>query len=183
MKRLTLRPAVLLAVFLTIFAINIKAQDLNTATLLTRSEQYDKAEAMLKELIQKEPANSNNYFYLGENYLLDYFADTISNSLTVAAKSAKEVYQKGVDANPNDPLNYIGLAKVAYYLGDDKTAAEMRSKAKSFLLPYKNLKKIVPPAKDYAFTLAKIAESDIMDGEVDTTLTFPLIREAIKIDN
>ena len=183
MKRLTLRPAVLLAVFLTIFAINIKAQDLNTATLLTRSEQYDKAEAMLKELIQKEPANSNNYFYLGENYLLDYFADTISNSLTVAAKSAKEVYQKGVDANPNDPLNYIGLAKVAYYLGDDKTAAEMRAKAKSFLLPYKNLKKIVPPAKDYAFTLAKIAESYIKDGEVDTTLTFPLIREAIKIDN
>jgi tetratricopeptide (TPR) repeat protein len=183
MKRLTLRPAVLLAVFLTIFAINIKAQDLNTATLLTRSEQYDKAEAMLKELIQKEPANSNNYFYLGENYLLDYFADTISNSLTVAAKSAKEVYQKGVDANPNDPLNYIGLAKVAYYLGDDKTAAEMRAKAKSFLLPYKNLKKIVPPAKDYAFTLAKIAESYIKDGEVDTTLTLPLIREAIKIDN
>ena len=183
MKRLTLRPAVLLAVFLTIFAINIKAQDLNTATLLTRSEQYDKAEAMLKELIQKEPANSNNYFYLGENYLLDYFADTISNSLTVAAKSAKEVYQKGVDANPNDPLNQIGLAKVAYYLGDDKTAAEMRAKAKSFLLPYKNLKKIVPPAKDYAFTLAKIAESYIKDGEVDTTLTLPLIREAIKIDN
>ena len=137
-----------------------------------------------KQLIQNEPANSKNYFYLGENYLLDYYADTISNSLTVSANAAKEVYQKGVDANPNDPLNYIGLAKVAFYLGDNKTADEMRAKAKSFLLPYKNLKKINPPAKEYAFTLAKIAESYIKDGKVDTaSSTCPLYREAIKIDN
>jgi tetratricopeptide (TPR) repeat protein len=183
MKRIILRPAVLLAGILTVYTINIQAQDLNTATLLTRSEQYDKADAMLQQLIQKEPANSKNYFFLGENYLADYFADTISNSLTVAAKSAKDIYQKGVNANASDPLNYIGLAKVASYLGDNKTAAEMRAKAKSFLLPYKNIKKIVPPAKDYAYTLAKIAESYIKDGEVDTSLALPLIREAIKIDN
>ncbi len=44
---------------------------------------------MFKELIQKEPTNSKNYFFLGENYLLDYFADTISNSLTVACKRCK----------------------------------------------------------------------------------------------
>lgn len=183
MKRSILRPAILLAGIITVFTINIKAQDLNSATLLTRSEQYDKADAMLQQLIQKEPTNSKNYFYLGENYLLDYFADTISNSLSVAAKSAKEIYQKGVNANPNDPLNYIGLAKVAFYLGDDKTAIEMRAKAKSFLLPYKSIKKINPPAKDYAYTLAKIAESYIKDGEVDTSKALPLIREAIMIDN
>jgi len=169
MKRSILRPATLLAVMLTIFTINIK--------------QYDKAQTMFEDLIKKEPANGQNYFFLGENYLADYFADTISNSLPVAAKAAKEVYQKGVTANPNDPLNYIGLAKVAFLLGDDKTAADMRAKAKSFLLPYKNLKKISPPAKDYAYTLAKIAESYIKDDAVDTTMALPLIREAIKIDN
>jgi tetratricopeptide (TPR) repeat protein len=178
-----LRPGLLLAGLLTVFAGNLQAQDLNSATLLTRSEQYDKAEAMFQQLIQKEPANSKNYFYLGENYLADYFADTISNSLTVSAKAAKEIYQKGVSANANDPLNYIGLAKVAYFLGDEKTATEMRAKAKSFLLPYKSLKKIVPPAQEYAFTLAKIAESYINDGTVDTAVALPLIREAIKIDN
>jgi tetratricopeptide (TPR) repeat protein len=183
MKRLILRPALLLAGFLTVFAINIQAQDLNTATSLTRSEQYDKAQAMFQQLIQKDPTNSKNYFFLGENYLSDYFADTISNSLTVAAKSAREIYQKGVNANPGDPLNYIGLAKVDFFLGDDKTAAEMRVKAKSLLLPYKSIKKIVPPAKDYAFALAKIAESYIREDKVDTTLALPLIREAIKIDN
>ncbi len=183
MERLILRPVFLLALLLTVFSINLHAQDLASAILLTRSEQYDKAETMFNELIKKNPSDSKNYFYLGENYLSDYFADTISNSLTVIAKEAKEIYQKGVDANPSDPLNYIGLAKVAFYLGDDKTADEMRAKAKSFLLPYKNIKKISPPAKDYAYDLAKIAESYIKDGSVDTSKALPLIREAIKIDN
>jgi tetratricopeptide (TPR) repeat protein len=172
----------LLAVLFTGFTFEMQAQDLNSAISLTKSEQYDKAAEMLQNLIKKEPANSKNYFYLGENIFADYFSDTISNSLTVAAKQAKEVYQKGVEANANDPLNYIGLAKVAFYQGDTKTADEMRAKAKSFLLPYKNIKKINPPAKDYAFTLAKIAESYIKDGDVDTSKALPLIREAIKID-
>ena len=183
MKRLISRPAIFLAVFLTGFSVNIKAQDIASATLLTRSEQYDKALTMFQDLIKKEPANSKNYFFLGENYLLDYFADTISNSLPVAAKAAKEIYQKGVSANAADPLNYVGLAKVAFYTGDNKTATEMRAKARSLLLPFKNIKKIVPPAPDYAFALAQIAESYIKEGKVDTSLALPLIREAIKIDN
>jgi hypothetical protein len=142
MKRLISRPAVFLAILLTGFSVNIKAQDLAAATLLTRSEQYDKAQTMFLDLIKKEPANSKNYFFLGENYLLDYFADTISNSLAVAAKAAKDIYQKGVDANTSDPLNYIGLAKVAFFTGDNKTATDMRMKARSLLLPFKNIKKI-----------------------------------------
>src|SRR3989339_1282536 len=183
MKPLILKPVLGLAVFFTVLASNTKSQDLNSAIQLTRSEQYDKAGDMFKQLIAKEPSNSSNYFYYGENFLLDYYSDTISNSLTVSANEAKEVYQKGVDAGPNDPLNYIGLAKVAFYLGDDQKAIEMRAKARNYLLPYKNIKKIVPPAKDYAFILAKIAESYIKEDKVDTSQALPLIREAIKIDN
>ncbi len=184
MKRLILNPVGFLAAIFSFMLIsNVKAQDLKTAIQLTRSEQYDKAAAMLKDLVQKEPTNSKNYFYLGENYLLDYYADTISNSLAVATKAAQEAYQKGVNANPSDPLNYIGLAKVAYYLGDNNKADEMRAKAKSFLLPYKNLKKIVPPAKEYAYALAKIAESYIKENTVDTSKALPLIRQALSIDN
>src|SRR5450759_1857852 len=139
MKRLILRPAIFLAVLLTGFSFNLKAQDLAAARALTKSEQYDKALAMYQQLIQKEPTNSKNYFFLGQNYLLDYFADTISNSLTVAAKSAKEIYQKGVNANAADPLNYVGLAKVAFYLNDNKTAVEMRTKARSLPVSYTHL--------------------------------------------
>jgi tetratricopeptide (TPR) repeat protein len=186
MKRLISRPAIFLAVLITGFSTgNLKAQsDLATAQKLTRSEQYDKAQAMLKDLIQKEPTNSKNYFFLGENYLLDYSADTISNSLAVYAKDAKEVYQKGTEANPNDPLNFVGLAKVAFYLDDYKTATDMRAKAKSILPPVpKNLKKINPPAPEYAFALAQIAESYVREGKVDTSQALPLVREALKIDS
>jgi len=184
MKLKFFRPVLLLAFILSVILTgNIKAQDLNSAILLTKSEQYERARTMFQQLIQKEPSNARNFFFLGENYLLGYFADTISNSLTVAASEAKEIYQKGVSANPNEPLNYVGLAKIAYYLGDDRTADEMRTKALSFLLPYKKIKKIVPPARYYAFTLAKVAESYIKDGKVDTAKALPLIRHALKIDS
>jgi tetratricopeptide (TPR) repeat protein len=184
MKTKRISPIFLLTGLISILICNnIKAQDLSNATLLTRSEQYDKASEMFQQLIQKEPANSKNYFFYGENYLAEYFADTISNSLATFTKLAKDLYNKGVSANANDPLNYIGLAKVAFFLGDDKTAAEMRAKAKSFLLPYKNIKKMVPPAKDYAFALAKIAESYIRNEKIDTAQALPYMREAIKIDS
>ena len=54
----------------------------------------------------------------------------------------------------------------------------MRTKAKSYLLPYKNIKKMVPPAPEYAFALAKIAESYIINGEIDTASALPLMRQA-----
>ena len=184
MKLFISRHVLVMAALLIGVVFSTKAQDLNSAIQFTRSEQFDKADEMLKQLIQKEPSNSNNYFYLGENYLLDYFSDTISNSLTVSANNARETFQKGVNANPNDPLNYIGLAKVAHYLGNSQSANEYRTKARNLLPPVpKNLKKIQPAAPVYAFALAKIAESYIRETEVDTALALPLIREAIKIDN
>ena len=185
MKRSILRPIFLLPVVLSVFLTgNVMAQnDLQSAINLNKSEQYDRARTILRDLIAKEPSNARNFFYLGENYLLDYFADTISNSLTAATKEARSAYQGGVDANPNEPLNYVGLAKVAFYLDDTKTADEMRTKARSFLLPYKNIKRIVPPAKDYAYILAKIAESYVKFNSVDTSLALPLLRQAIRIDN
>jgi tetratricopeptide (TPR) repeat protein len=97
------------------------------------------------------------------------------------AAEAKQQFEKGISLNANDPFNYVGLAKVAAYLGDQPTAVQMRQKAKSFLLPYKKVTK-VPNAADYALTLAKLAESYIVFENVDTTQALPLIREAVAID-
>jgi len=184
MKRSIIKKGLFLAaVFAGSFFSTIQAQDLTSALLLTRSEQYDKAEQMLLQLIQKEPSNSKYYFFLGENYLLDYFADTISNSLTEYTTKAKDTFQKGVSANQSDPLNYVGMAKIANYLGDENTADAMRAKAKSYLPPYKKItKKMIPPANEYAFALAKIAESYITEGLVDTSKALPLIRQAVTLD-
>lgn len=187
MKRFKISPAIILMALIA-FAptLNLSGQDLKSAILLTRSEQYDQAAAMLQDLIKKEPANGKNYFYAGENIIADYYSDTISNSLEKAANDAKSMYQKGVEANANEPLNYVGLAKVAVIQNDEKTADEMRTKARSFLMPYKKVgKKMTPPPAEYAFVLAKVAESYINNAkeEVDTAKALPLIREALRIDN
>jgi tetratricopeptide (TPR) repeat protein len=176
--KLALLPA---AVFCMIFGTGLKAQTLDEARTFTKNEQYDKAEALFQQLINKEPANSVIYFHYGENTLLNYFADTISNSLTVATKEAAEIFNKGVTANPAEPLNYIGLAKVAFYSGDIAKAEELRQQAKDLLPPYKKVKKIADP-KGYAYTLAKIAESYIRFEEVDTSKALPFIRHAVSID-
>ncbi len=176
--KLALLPA---AVFCMVFGTGLKAQTLDEARTFTKNEQYDKAETLFQQLIKNEPANSVNYFHYGENTLLNYFADTISNSLTVATKEAADIFNKGVTANPAEPLNYIGLAKVASLNGDKAKAEELRQQAKGLLPEYKKVTKIKDP-KSYAYTLAKIAESYIRFEEVDTSKALPFIREAVSID-
>lgn len=181
MKKSSIKPILLLAILLSLFITsNIKAQDLQAAITLTKSEQYDEAEAAFKQLIQKEPT-SKNYFYFGETYLLSYFADTISNSLKISSDQAKEMYDMGVKSDSLNPLNYIGLAKVAFFLGNETEAANYRKLAKKQLPSYKKIKNIANP-KDYAFALAKLAESYVRNEKVDTSRAFPLLREAISID-
>ena len=159
----------------------IHSQDLASAIRYTKSEQFDSADYIFRQLIQADPNNSKVYFFSGENRILDYFSDTISNSLIVLVNQAKEIFSKGVQADTADPLNYTGLAKLAFYLGNDSEAEQLRAKARSLLPPYKKISKI-PNPKDYAYALAKIAESYIRGVSVDTSLALPLLREAVMID-
>jgi len=182
MKKYTFKPMLLSAVIVCmICSVSVKAQTLSDAVTFTKNEQYDEAEALFKKLIQAEPGNSKVYFFYGENTLLNFFADTISNSLQVAGREAEELFNKGVTANASEPLNYVGLARVAFYLGNNTKAEELRVKAKGLLMPYKKIKSI-PNPKDYAFTLGKIAESYIGFESVDTSKAMPFIREALTID-
>jgi tetratricopeptide (TPR) repeat protein len=176
-------PLILLTGLLNIFIINnINSQDLVTAITYTKSEQYDMADSIFERIIQNEPNNSKAYYFYGENHILDYFSDTISNSLIATSNQSKELFDKGVRVDSSDPLNYIGLAKLAFYLDNDSEAEQLRAKAKSLLPPYKKVKQIINPG-DYAYALAKIAESYIRLRDVDTSLALPLLKEAIKIDN
>ncbi len=175
------KTSLILALLMICGVAGLRAQTLDEAITATNNEQYDKAEQILLDLAKKSP-DSKIYYRLGENTLLNFFADTISNSLKVVAAEAKQQFEKGISLNANDPFNYVGLAKVASYLGDQQTATQMRVKAKSFLLPYKKVTKI-PNAQDYAFTLAKLAESYIVFDRVDTTQALPLVREALLIDS
>ena len=172
--------SIVLTLIMVLGVVGLKAQTLEEAITATNNEQFDKADQILQALAKSAPS-SKVYYRLGENTMLNFFSDTISSSLKVIAAEAKEAFDKGIALTPNDPLNYVGLAKVASYTGDQATATQMRAKAKSFLLPYKKVSKI-PNPKEYAYTLAKLAESYIVFDKVDTTLAMPDIREAMNID-
>ncbi|MEI7828207.1 MAG: tetratricopeptide repeat protein [Prolixibacteraceae bacterium] len=178
--RLVKKASLILTLVMLFGVAGLKAQTLEEAITATNNEQYDKADQILQNLAKSGPS-SKVYYRLGENTLLNFFSDSISNSLKVIAVEARQQFEKGIALVPSDPLNYVGLAKVASYLGDQATANQMRSKAKSFLLPYKKVSKIPNPV-EYAYTLAKLAESYIVFDRVDTTLAMPNIREAISID-
>lgn len=87
--------------FLAAGTSGITAQSLDEARKLTENEQYDAAGAIYKQLISREPANGNNYYYYGKNLLLGDNAD-----------SAKIVFRNGQNADPSNLLLKIGEAKL-----------------------------------------------------------------------
>ncbi len=178
--RLLKKASFILTLVMLFGVAGLQAQTLEDAITATNNEQFDKADQILQSLAKSTPS-SKVYYRLGENTMLNFFSDTISSSLKVITAEAKKQFEKGIAISPNDPLNYVGLAKVASYSGDQSTATQMRAKAKSFLLPYKKVSKI-PNPQEYAYTLAKLAESYIVFDKVDTTLAMPEIREALSID-
>ena len=78
------------------------AQSLDDAKKAIDAEQFQKAKAMLKNLVNTQSTKDENYFYLGWVYVKQDYSD-----------SAKMVFQKGINVNANSALNYAGLGIVA----------------------------------------------------------------------
>lgn len=96
------------------------AQSLDDAKKAIDAEQFQKAKAMLKNLVVTQSTKDENYFYLGWVYVRQDYAD-----------SAKAVFQKGINVNPNSALNYAGLGIVARMDKDQSGASTNFSKALS----------------------------------------------------
>ena len=92
---------IIFSLFIITAAIKTDAQSLKDAIHLTDNEQHEVAIPVFKALILAEPNNGTNYYYSGENYLLNDNAD-----------SATMMFNKGKQVDPNNVLNTIGLAKV-----------------------------------------------------------------------
>ena len=84
------------------------AQSLADARKAIDAEQYQKGKAILNTLTSAQPTNAENFFYLGNLYLTtspiyirpDYI------------DSAKTAFNKGIAANIEFPLNYVGLGAI-----------------------------------------------------------------------
>src|ERR1700749_1497023 len=112
------------------------AQSLDDAKKAIDAEQFQKAKAMLKNLVNTQSTKDENYFYLGWVYVKQDYSD-----------SAKAVFQKGVGVNANSALNYAGLGIVARMDKDQNGAKTNFDKALS--LAGKDSKPYVYIAKGY----------------------------------
>lgn len=130
------------------------AQTLQDAIKLSESEQFEKATSQFLSLIKKDPPNSDNYFFLGENYFKGEVIDSSFNAMDL--DSANYYYQQGLKKNPENPLNYVGKGKVLWYEGKYEDAKKQFYDAIQIISPTNKSASFTPQQK--ALIYMKIAE-------------------------
>lgn len=153
---------------------------LQDAIRLTKSEQFSAADQAFKKLVQEYPNDGDVYFFYGDNFLKEYFSDTLNIPLEDKAISAKKLFEQGVQADPANPVNFVGLGEVALLTKDPAQAQAYFDKAISLLPTKKN--KISMSKERHARTLVKMADAYVLSNVKDTSRVFSLLREAEELD-
>lgn len=96
-----MRKHFIILLFLLSNCILLNAQTLVEGLSAIDFEKYEGARNIFKELTSKEPKKGNNYYYLGQTYVYLMQND-----------SAIQSYNSGINAEPNNPKNYIGLGEL-----------------------------------------------------------------------
>ncbi|RZL62308.1 MAG: hypothetical protein EOO93_09385 [Pedobacter sp.] len=135
------------------------AQSLADAKKAIDAEQYQKATSMLKTLVSSQAKEGENYFYLGNVYLLTDVVD-----------SARATYTAGIAADPKNALNYVGLGHADLIAKNPTSAKTNFDKALSF------------GAKNYQTYLA-IGRAYIDQDNPDFTSALPNLQKADELDS
>jgi len=135
------------------------AQSLADAKKAIDAEQYQKATSMLKTLVSSQAKEGENYFYLGNVYLLTDVVD-----------SARATYTAGVAADPKNALNYVGLGHADLIAKNPTSAKTNFDKALSL------------GAKNYQTYLA-IGRAYIDQETPDYTSALPNLQKADELDS
>jgi len=146
-----------------------QAQSLKDAKAAIQAEQYDKAKGMLQNLVQKKAKDGENYFYLGQIYLVNDKVD-----------SAQIVFQEGITNVPKEKLNSVGLGIVDLEKGNVveaetkfATASQGLGKKEYEVLYYIGRAYIDAPKPDYKKAveyLTKAKELNAKDPLIPTAL-------------
>ena len=93
------------------------AQSVQDGINFVDSQKYAKAKQTFTDLINQNPKDTNNYFYLGNAYLTQFDPNF---------DSAQENFNKGLAVDPKSYLNKLGLASVKLGKGDKSAIAEIQ---------------------------------------------------------
>jgi tetratricopeptide (TPR) repeat protein len=144
----------------TVFSVlSIQAQTLREIITKTENENFDAAEREFRNLLAKDPNKGEHYFYFGENYFKRGDVD-----------SAEILYNKGVEINPANPLNYAGLGKVLLYQSKVNEAKAQFYKA------------ITLGAGKNPEVLRRVAEAWLVTENKNPDEAITLMNVAIKLD-
>jgi predicted Zn-dependent protease len=182
MKAVAFNSIIISVLFLLASGEIVFAQDLQSAIRLTRSERFSRAESAYKALLKKNPGDGSVCFYYGENFLQKYFSDTLTYFYKEIADSASRLFQMGIDNEPANPLNYVGLGEIELIKKNKAEAQSYFDKAIA-LLPSKANKTSTIPKKEQAVVMIKMANSYLKAYVNDSSKVFPLLRSAEQLDN
>jgi len=173
----------LMAVF---FSANVLAQpsdpEVLKARAYTNSEQFDSAKEAFEALMKSQPNNGDVYFYYGENYLIEYFSDTVYTSKIMAMNEAEKLFKKAIEVDSNNTAGYVGMGKISLMRNDEASADKYFAKAQSKFPSKTNKTSAIQPDKQ-ARTLAKIAESYIIvQRKKNVAKALELLGKAIELD-
>lgn len=134
-------------------------QTLQELVTKTDNENFEIAAAGYRNLLVKEPAKGENYFYYGENFFKSGDVD-----------SANIYYLKGVEVNATSPLNYAGLGKVLLSKGKMDEAKSQFFKA------------ITLGANKNAEVLRRISEAWLVTDNKNADEALTLANNALKME-
>lgn len=103
-----MKKAVKMTLGLVLLGSVVFAQSLTDARKAIDAEQYQKGKAMLNTLTSTQATNPENFFYLGNLYLTTASINIRPDYID----SAKAVFEKGISANDEYALNFVGLGAV-----------------------------------------------------------------------
>ncbi|SDM20502.1 tetratricopeptide repeat protein [Pedobacter antarcticus] len=162
------KKAITLSLGLVVMGSASFAQNLSDAKKAIDAEQYAKATSMLKSLVSSQAGKGENYFNLGDVYLLNEYVD-----------SAKAVFNKGIAAEPKYALNYVGLGHADLVANDAASAKTNFDKAISLAskkdhTPYLYIGKayLAQDKPDFDAALPNLQKADEVDANDKDPETF-----------
>ncbi len=136
------------------------------AIKLTENEQFEKATAAFKKIVQSSPSSGEGWFYMGENYYANDQAD-----------SAEAAYLRGIEVNPTYALNYAGVGKVLRAKGDVNGAQAQFAKASETV----ELKANKASKQQIAATYREEAEGLLAGKSPDYAGALALLQKSIEL--
>ena len=153
-------------------------QSLQDAIKFSESEQFEKASDAFISLIQREPTSGDYYFFYGENIFKQELLDSTFKSPDL--DSAKMVYEIGLQKNPGNPLNYVGMGKILWHQGKSAEAKKKFFDAVQIISVANKTASFT--GKQKAMVYMKIAECYTKAKTKDVQEAINLLNKALKED-